>query len=281
MRTLFAIVVAMASLGAAAAHAEEGFTTANVNMRTGPDIDYPSIGVIPEGDPVYVEGCLRDESWCDVSWEDERGWVFSEYLAFDYRGEAVPLPDIGLEVFRIPIVEFRFVDYWDRYYVGRPWYRDRLRWRDFRPRPRVGWRAPPPGPRRRGWWRSGYSAPFGMRPPPDRGWRRPVRERYDRHDRGDRIREHYERRDDRRDFRRDDRDHRDFDGRRGDGDRGGRDFKNWRRGDDQGGRDGRESQEGNRGDRGKKRGDRHDGDGDSGPPAGGPPAGGPYKVRPY
>ena len=144
MRRLFAVVVAMASLGAAAAHAEEGFTTANVNMRTGPDIDFPSIGVIPEGDPIYVEGCLRDESWCDVQWEDERGWVYSEYLAFDYRGEVVPLPDVGLSVFRIPVIEFRFVDYWDRYYVGRPWYRDRVRWRDFRPRPRVGWRAPPP-----------------------------------------------------------------------------------------------------------------------------------------
>ena len=101
MRRLFAaVVVAMASLGAAAAHAEEGFTTANVNMRTGPDIDFPSIGVIPEGDPIYVEGCLRDESWCDVQWEDERGWVYSEYLAFDYRGEVVPLPDMGLEVFQ-------------------------------------------------------------------------------------------------------------------------------------------------------------------------------------
>jgi uncharacterized protein YraI len=220
MRRFLAVVVALASLGAAAAHAEEGFTTANVNMRTGPDIDYPSIGVIPEGDPIYVEGCLRDESWCDVQWEDERGWVFSEYLAFDYRGEVVPLPDMGLEVFHIPVIDFRFADYWDRYYVGRPWYRDRLRWRDFRPRPRVGWRAPPPGPRRRGWWRSGYNAPYGMRPPPDRGWRRPVRERYDRHDRGDRDRDRgrYERRDDRRG--RGDRDG-DRDDRRGDrGDRG-------------------------------------------------------------
>jgi uncharacterized protein YraI len=208
MRLFFAAVVAMASLGAAAAHAEEGFTTANVNMRTGPDIDFPSIGVIPEGDPVYVEGCLGDESWCDVRWEDERGWVYSEYLAFDYRGEVVPLPDMGLSVFRIPVISFRFADYWDRYYVGRPWYRDRGRWREFRPRPRVGWRAPPSGPRRRGWWRSGYRAPMGMRPPPERGWRRPVRERYDRHDRGDRDRGRYERRDDRRDDRRD--------GRRGD-----------------------------------------------------------------
>jgi uncharacterized protein YraI len=252
-RLVAAVIVAMASLGAAAAHAEEGFTTANVNIRTGPDIDFPSVGVIPEGDPIYVEGCLRDESWCDVQWDDERGWVYSEYLAFDYRGEVVPLPDMGLEVFHIPIIDFRFADYWDRYYVGRPWYRDRLRWRDFRPRPRVGWRAPPPGPRRRGWWRSGYNAPYGMRPPPDRGWRRPVRERYDRH------RDRYERRE----FRRDNRDRRDFDGRRGDDDRRGR-------GDREGDHDGRRS---DRGDGNERRGYRGP------PPAGGNQSGGPTIIQ--
>ena len=147
----------MASLGAAAAHAEQGFTTADVNMRTGPDIDFPSVGVIPEGDPVYVEGCLRDKSWCDVRWEDERGWVYSEYLAFDYRGEMVPLPDVGLSVFRIPVIDVSI-----RRLLGSLLRRpslvpgSRAVVRDFRPRPRVGWRAPPPGPRRRGWWRSGY-----------------------------------------------------------------------------------------------------------------------------
>ena len=167
-------------------------------------------------------------------WEDERGWVYSEYLAFDYRGEVVPLPDLGLSAFRIPVISFRFGDYWDRYYVGRPWYRDRARWRSFNPRPRAGWHAPPPGPRRRGWWRSGYSAPKGMRPPPDRGWRRPVRQRYDRHDRGGRARERYERRDDR------------------DGDR-----------DDRGGK-------GKRGDRGDRDGDRGPPSSSGGRPAGGP-----------
>ncbi|MGD9803358.1 MAG: SH3 domain-containing protein [Hyphomicrobiaceae bacterium] len=176
-----AFAAAVVGIGASAAQAAPGYATANVNIRTGPDTEYPSVGVIPEGTPVDVGGCLRDESWCDVGWGTERGWVFSEYLALNYRGEMTPLPDVGLSGFRIPVVTFRAGDYWKRYYNGRPWYKDRDRWVAFKPRPRAGWHAPPPGARKPGWWRSGYRAPAGMGPPPDRGWRRP--DRPDRHDR--------------------------------------------------------------------------------------------------
>jgi uncharacterized protein YraI len=171
-------IAAFAAMGVAAAQAEPGYSTANVNMRTGPDTEFPSVGVIPEGEQLYVEGCLRDESWCDVRWDDNRGWVYSEYLAFDYRGEMVPLPDVGVEAFRIPVVTFAASDYWRRYYTGRPWYKERDRWYAYHPRARAGWHAPPPGPRHAGWWRNGYRAPTGMGPPPGRGWKRP-----DRHDR--------------------------------------------------------------------------------------------------
>jgi uncharacterized protein YraI len=173
IRTFVAAVAAAVALGATAAEAAPGYATANVNMRTGPDTEFPSVGVIPEGASVFVEGCLRDESWCDVRWEGNRGWVYSEYLGFDYRGEVAPLPDLGLAAVRVPIIVFRAGDYWKRYYVGRPWYKDRQRWVAFKPRPRADWHAPPPGPRKPGWWRSGYRPPAGMRPPPDRGWKRP------------------------------------------------------------------------------------------------------------
>jgi len=200
------LVAALATvLGAAAAQAEPGYATANVNMRTGPDIDYPSLGVIPEGEPVYVEGCLRDESWCDVRWGPDRGWVYSEYLAFDYRGNMVLLPDYGPAFFRIPFVTFAVRDYWDRYYVGRPWYNERARWYAYKWQPRKGWHAPPAGPRKPGWWRSGYVAPRGMHAPSEKGWRRPARveRRDDRHDRrDDRRDDRHDRRDDRRDDRR-------------------------------------------------------------------------------
>jgi len=51
IRTLITALAAIATLGVAAAQAEPGYSTANVNMRTGPDIEFPSVGVIPEGEP--------------------------------------------------------------------------------------------------------------------------------------------------------------------------------------------------------------------------------------
>jgi uncharacterized protein YraI len=175
-----AAALAVATLSVAAAHAEPGYSTANVNMRTGPDTEFPSVGVIPEGEPIYVEGCLQDESWCDVRWADNRGWVYSEYIGFDRQGETVFLPDVGIAAFGIPVVTFVAADYWHRWYVGRPWYAEHARWEAFKWHPRAGWHAPPPGPRKAGWWRAGYVAPHGMRPPPEHGWHRP--EHHDRHD---------------------------------------------------------------------------------------------------
>ena len=166
---LAAAIISFAAM-TAAVQAAPGFATADVNSRTGPDIEFPSAGIIPEGAPIDVQGCLNDESWCDVIWKGNRGWVFSEYLGFDYRGQIVLLPDAGPAVFSIPVVVFSTAEYWGRYYVGRSWYGIVIGgW--YQIHPRVGWRTPPPGPRKAGWWRSGYRAPGGMKPPPER-WRR-------------------------------------------------------------------------------------------------------------
>jgi uncharacterized protein YraI len=123
MLKLASAVLALSMTGALAAQAAPGFTTANVNHRTGPDTDFPSMGVIPEGTSVDVRGCLRDESWCDVIAGGNRGWVFSEYLALSRRGEYVPLPDIGLTAARVPVVTFLAANYWRQHYTGRPWFK--------------------------------------------------------------------------------------------------------------------------------------------------------------
>ena len=99
---MVAVLIAFATFGSAAAHAERAFTMADVNLRTGPDVEFPSVDVILEGEPVVIEGCLRDESWCDVSWDGGRGWVFARHL----RVRQVILLGFHLFVLRVHLALF-------------------------------------------------------------------------------------------------------------------------------------------------------------------------------
>jgi uncharacterized protein YraI len=110
-----------------AASAQNAFTARPMNVRAGPNRDYPLVAQLPPGAPLDVNGCLSDWSWCDVSFDGNRGWIYSGGLSFVYEGERVPLysyaPQLGL-----PIITFSLMTYWDHYYRGRPWYRDRDSW---------------------------------------------------------------------------------------------------------------------------------------------------------
>ncbi|MEW6121480.1 MAG: SH3 domain-containing protein [Pseudomonadota bacterium] len=150
-----------------AALAAPGFTTGNVNMRTGPDTAYPSVTVLPEGLPVDIKGCLEGQSWCDVATGIYRGWVYGEYLAMSYRGQPVLVPEYA-PVLGLPVIGFNFARYWNRYYQGAPWWGQYNQWQNYRWQPRPGWGPPPPGPGPRppGWWQPGYRPPPGPNP----GW---------------------------------------------------------------------------------------------------------------
>ncbi|MEO7326856.1 MAG: SH3 domain-containing protein [Dokdonella sp.] len=128
-----------------AAQAYDGVVTASVNLRAGPDIDYPAITMLPEGEPVSIQGCIDGWTWCDVIAGEDRGWVAGTYLQNDYDGERVYVADYGSRI-GIPVLAFTLGTYWDSYYRGRPWYHDRGRWSNHR----WGYRAPPRPPGYRG-----------------------------------------------------------------------------------------------------------------------------------
>jgi uncharacterized protein YraI len=111
----------------AAAAAQQAVTTEPVSVYAGPDDSYPQVAQLDSGAPVRVNGCLGDWSWCDVTADDVRGWLYSPDLTYDYQDGYVPLytyaPSLG-----IPVVQFTIGDYWDRYYHGRPWYAQRDEW---------------------------------------------------------------------------------------------------------------------------------------------------------
>lgn len=110
----------------ATALAQEAYTTTAVNLRAGPDVDYPLVRWVPEGTPVEVRGCLGDFQWCDVEVFGDRGWMYAKYLVYPYQNSHVPIVSYG-PVIGLPVFGFS-IDYWDDHYRGRPWYNDRPRW---------------------------------------------------------------------------------------------------------------------------------------------------------
>jgi uncharacterized protein YraI len=108
----------------AVASAANAITTTSVNMRAGPSVSFPSVAQLPSGAPVQIYGCVKDGSWCDTSWASQRGWVAGAYLSTIYQGAPVSVAVYAPRL-NYPVVAYNQAAYWNRYYVGRPWYAQR------------------------------------------------------------------------------------------------------------------------------------------------------------
>jgi uncharacterized protein YraI len=149
-RFLVALFAAAAIAAPAAASAANAVLTTQAVVRAGPGPEYPAIARAAGGTAVGVHGCISRWSWCDVSVVGMRGWVRGGRIQYFYNGRYVLLPAYA-PVYGVPVVTFRFGDYWNRWYVGRPWYYDHGYWGRWG----VGFRAPVPPA---GWhaWRPGW-----------------------------------------------------------------------------------------------------------------------------
>src|SRR5262245_38297037 len=152
MKRSFACWVALL-LFPLAAHAYEGYVVASVNLRAGPDVDYPPITLLPAGAPVSIQGCIGGWTWCDVIAGPDRGWVAGTYLEEAYGGSRVIVTDYGARI-GIPVVAVTLGVYWDHYDRGRPWYHERAHWAHYR----WGYRQPP---RPAGWSSHGWHDSHG------------------------------------------------------------------------------------------------------------------------
>jgi len=171
MRRLLQYAFALLACIALPAFADDGFVTGNVNLRAGPDTEYPIITVVPLGTNVSIQGCTEEWAWCDVVTMGTRGWVSGAYIQYTYQNQRVVVQDYGSRI-GIPVISFVIGTYWGNYYRDRPFYRQRDYWFHrpivHRPPPRPIHR-PPPRPRPPGWSggnRPGPGPGNGVRPPP-------------------------------------------------------------------------------------------------------------------
>lgn len=131
-RLILTSALGLSLLASAAATAGHGYVVNNVNLRSGPDVSYPSVGMLNAGAAVELESCVSGWSWCDVATPYGRGWIPGSYIQQDYQGRRVFVPEYG-ERIGIPFVVFNFDTYWGTYYRDRPWYGERERYGRFRP----------------------------------------------------------------------------------------------------------------------------------------------------
>jgi uncharacterized protein YraI len=158
----------------AAAWAQVAYTTQAVNIRAGPDRQYPQVAWLPSGVSVNVIGCVEGYRWCDVAAGPNRGWVYAKFLAYPYQNQPVPIISGGA-ILGLPLITFSIGPYWDNYYRGRPWYGNRSYWygrptpyyrppQYYQPRPPV---YVPPSSRPPGYLPPTHRPP-GYVPPPQR-----------------------------------------------------------------------------------------------------------------
>ncbi len=115
------------------AQAASVFVTRGVNLRAGPDSGYPVVAALQPGVQVDLVGCVQGWSWCDVSVNGYRGWVYGEYIQSPYQTQQVPVMSYGGQL-GVPVVVFSFTTYWNNYYRGQSWYGDRARYEHYQPR---------------------------------------------------------------------------------------------------------------------------------------------------
>lgn len=77
-RTTF--IAALLLTGAAQAQTMQSTAWTDLNLRAGPGVGYPIVGVIPANTAVDVAGCLAEASWCRVMVGGVDGWASGDYL---------------------------------------------------------------------------------------------------------------------------------------------------------------------------------------------------------
>lgn len=122
--TMAVLAAATLPLAPAAAQTMHGYAARATRLYAGPLREYPSVRSIGRGAKVRMHGCLRDWSWCDVTYRANRGWIPGDALRISHNGRRRRVAaQMG-----IGVVAFSFGPYWDSHYRARTFYDQRDTW---------------------------------------------------------------------------------------------------------------------------------------------------------
>ena len=89
-RTIFiATVSTVAALSIPASAATVATAMTPLNIRSGPGPQYSIVGAIPNRAQATIIGCIQDSLWCQVSFNGQQGWAYSQYLTAQLSGRSL------------------------------------------------------------------------------------------------------------------------------------------------------------------------------------------------
>ncbi len=83
-------LIALTALYAGPALADPAYATRNVNVRSGPGLNFEAVDQLVAGEPVDEGNCNADGSWCYVRHEGTDGWVAAVFLSATAPGQQPP-----------------------------------------------------------------------------------------------------------------------------------------------------------------------------------------------
>jgi uncharacterized protein YraI len=101
---MIAAVTATAALSNPALAATLATAMTPLNIRSGPGPQYSIVGAIPDRGQATIIGCIQDSLWCQVSYNGQQGWAYSQYLTARLSGRSLIVAE-GLS--NIPTVSYQ------------------------------------------------------------------------------------------------------------------------------------------------------------------------------
>lgn len=126
-----ALLLLIAFADESRAGTSDGYTSVNLNVRSGPSARFPTVGRLVAGSSLTIYGCVARYTWCDVSASGARGWVSGAHIQFVHEARRVYVPAYAAQS-QIPVVTFNVGNYWHDHYRDYSFYGEIDRWNEHR-----------------------------------------------------------------------------------------------------------------------------------------------------